>query len=162
MIARFAAVAVSVWLCSLGGAFAQQSLADLVDEARAGWMFGQWESPMDDVKLNISWDLDKKVVVMHIKTSEMESKGYTALDPASGTAVYYSFDNRGSLGKGSWDMESDELTLRVELQVPDRNPWKVGFVFGGSASSGLEIRMLGGEGRTYRFKKATAPAPAKK
>jgi len=169
MIARLLLLVFAAWLGS--AAAHAQSLSDLVNDAKADWMFAQWEAQSDSgdtVKLNISWDLDKHVAILHVKTSDMESKGYTVIDPAKGSAVYYSFDNRGSVGKGSWEMESDELTLRVEIQSSERDPFKVAFVFGGSAESGLEIRMhpisssgdLEASSRTYKFKKAKAPAPA--
>jgi hypothetical protein len=131
MMARYLAAGVLAVLTSLG-AQAQQSLADLVTEAKADWMFGAWEAQTDNgdsVRLNVSWDLEKHVVVLHVKVGDVESKGYTALDPASREARYSSFDNRGSVGKGSWGMESDELAR------------KAAFVFTGSASEGLQVRM---------------------
>lgn len=170
MLARVTPVLLALCLGSV--AAHSQSLADLVNDAKADWMFTQWEAQSDNgdtVKVNISWDLEKKVAVLHVTTSEMESKGYTAIDPVQGRPIYVSFDSRGAVGKGSWDMESDQLTLRLELQSVERGPWKAAFVFGGSADSGLEIRMhtvgssgeLEGDGRTFKFKKAKVPAAAK-
>jgi hypothetical protein len=143
MMVRYLAVVLLACLASLG-AQAQQSLSELVTEARADWMFGSWEAQTDNgdtVRLNVTWDLDKHVVVLHVKTTDMESKGYTALDAASREAKYVSFDNRGSVGKGTWGMESSELVLRTESQNPERGPWKVAFVFTGSATEGLQVRM---------------------
>jgi hypothetical protein len=143
MMARYLAVGVLAVLTSLGTQ-AQQSLADLVTEAKADWMFGAWEAQTDNgdsVRLNVSWDLEKHVVVLHVKVGDVESKGYTALDPASREARYSSFDNRGSVGKGSWGMESDELVLRTESQSPEQGARKAAFVFTGSASEGLQVRM---------------------
>jgi hypothetical protein len=143
MMARYLAVGVLAVLTSLATQ-AQQSLADLVTEAKADWMFGAWEAQTDNgdsVRLNVSWDLEKHVVVLHVKMGDVESKGYTTLDPASREARYFSFDNRGSVGKGSWGMESEELVLRTESQSSERGPRKVAFVFTGSASEGLQVRM---------------------
>lgn len=124
---------------------AQQSLSELVKEARADWMFGRWEAETDSgdkVQLNVSWDLEKNVAILHVKTGEMEHKGYTYIEPGSSEAKWISFDNRGSVGKGTWGMESEELVLRTETQT-DRGARKVAFVFTGSASEGLQIRMHG-------------------
>jgi hypothetical protein len=143
MMNRYLAAGLLACLGSLG-LQAQQSLTELVTEAKADWMFGQWEAQTDNgdpVRLNISWDLEKHVVVLHVKTADLESKGFTALDPASREARYFSFDSRGSIGKGTWGVESDELVLRTESQNPDRGPWKVAFVFTGNASDGLTVRM---------------------
>jgi len=107
-------------------------------------MFGQWQAPSengDPVSLNVSWDLDKHVVILYVKVGDMESKGYTVMEPKAELPKYYSFDNRGSVGKGSWNMESGDLVLRVESESPDRGPRKTAFVFTGSASTGLQVRM---------------------
>jgi hypothetical protein len=143
MTARSLAALLLACLASLS-AQAQQSLAELVTEAKADWMFGQWEAQTDNgdtVRLNVSWDLDKHVVVLHVQAGEVNSKSYTVLDPTSREARYVSFDNRGSVGKGTWAMESDELVLRTESQSSERGPWKVAFVFTGNASEGLQVRM---------------------
>ena len=130
MIARYLAVGLFACMASFS-AYAQGSLESLVSEAKAEWMFGQWQAQSengDPVSLNVSWDLDKHVVILHVKAGDMESKGYT-------------FDNRGSVGKGSWNMENGDLVLRVESESPGRGPWKAAFVFTGSASTGLQVRM---------------------
>lgn len=141
MIARSITIALAA--CALTfTAPAQQNLQDMVQDARADWMFGKWQAETDNgtATLNISWDLDKHVVVFHVKTSDMESKGYTVKEPNSDEIVYVNFDNRGSLGKGKWSMESDELVLRMDTKNADRS-WKWALVFYGSESKGLMVRM---------------------
>ena len=86
---------------------AQQTLADLVQEANAGWMMGTWKASTDDgsaFTLSLSWDLDRHVVVMHGKGDDMEFKGFSALEPASDQVNYVGFDNRGAVSKGKWAM----------------------------------------------------------
>ena len=128
------------------GAQAQPKLADLVDEAKADWMLGKWEAATDSggtVTLEFSWDLDKHVIVLHCKTPDMEFKGYSVLDPAGANEVkYFGFDNRGALSKGNWALEGSDLVLRVESQTSERTV-KMGAVFGGSASEGLQLRLHG-------------------
>src|SRR5512136_731266 len=164
MIARYLAVGVLAGILSCS-AHAQGSLERLVSDATAEWMFGQWEGQSengDTVTLNVSWDLEKHVVVLQVKTGEVEAKGYTVLEPKAELPKYYSFDNRGSVGKGSWNMENGELVLRVDSESPSRGPWKAGFVFTGSASTGLQVRMhaIDGSGdlatparASFKFKK---------
>jgi len=164
MIARY--VAVGLFACMVSfSTQAQRSLDSLVSEANAEWRFGQWQTQTDSgdaVTLNISWDLDKKVTVLHVKAPDMESKGYTVIEPNAEMPKYYSFDNKGSVGKGSWGMEGSELVLRVESESADRGPRKVGFIFSGSASEGLKVTMhtIGSSGdletparMTLKFKK---------
>jgi hypothetical protein len=118
----------------------------MVSEAKADWMFGQWQGSTENgasVTLNFSWDLEKHVVVLHVKTPDMEAKGYTVMEPNADFPKYYSFDTQGAVGKGSWNMEGSELVLRVDSEIPDRGSRKVGFVFTGSAETGLEVRAHG-------------------
>ncbi len=150
MIVR--SVFVGLFLCLAGfNVAAQQSLADLVSQAKADWMFGKWSCETDNgqtVTLNISWDRDKHVVAFQVKTPDMEAKSYSVKDPSGDEVKYFGFDNRGVVTKGAWALEGDELVLRIEAQVPDRGTEKAAVVFSGSASEGLKVRMhsLGSSG----------------
>ncbi|HOW68510.1 MAG TPA: hypothetical protein PK256_24795 [Verrucomicrobiota bacterium] len=123
---------------------AQETLLDQVTEAKADWMFGKWEATTGDgqtVAFQISWDLNKQVVVFHATMPETEFKSYTAFDKESRQAIYISFDNRGSITRGVWGMENDELVLRVEAYDEQRGKWKMAAVFGGSSTEGLQVRL---------------------
>ena len=142
MIIRHLAACAVASILSFTAA-AQVSLESLVSEAKADWMFAKWQAETengDKVTLNVSWDLDKHVVMLHVKLGDMESKGYTVLEPKADLPKYYSFDNRGSVGKGSWNLENGDLVLRVESET-DRGPRKTAFVFNGTSSSGLQVSM---------------------
>jgi hypothetical protein len=143
MIARHLTACAFASMLSLS-ACAQGSLESFVSEAKADWMFGKWQAETDNgdkVTLNVSWDLEKHVVVLHVKAGDMESKGYTVLEPKAELPKYYNFDNRGTVGKGSWNMENGDLVLRVESEIPDRDPRKTAFVFTGTSSTGLQVSM---------------------
>ena len=143
MIARYLAVGLFTCLLSFS-ALAQRSLESLVSDATAEWMFGKWQAQTDNgdsVTLNVSWDLDKHVVVLYVKVGDMESKGYTVMEPSAEQPKYYGFDNHGTVSKGSWNMENGDLTLRLQSENPDRSPEKTAFVFTGSATTGLQVRM---------------------
>ena len=172
MIVRYMGVGLLSCLVSFT-ALAQRSLENMVSDADAEWMFGKWQAQTengDPVMLNVSWDLDKHVILLHVKIGDTENKGYTVMEPKVEQPKYYSFDNKGTIGKGTWGMENNELVLRVESESPDRGPWKAGFVFTGSASTGLQVRMhsvdssgdLATPARaTFKFTKEKKEAPAK-
>ncbi len=143
MIARYLAAGVVACILSFS-ANAQRSLESLVSDEGAEWMLGKWQGQSengDTTTLNVSWDLEKHVIVLHVKSGETEAKGYTVVEPKSELPQFYSFDNKGAVVKGSWNKENDELVLRVESERADRETWKGAFVFTGSASSGLKVRM---------------------
>jgi hypothetical protein len=122
---------------------AQQTLVDLVQEANAGWMLGSWKATTDDggtFALNLSWDLDKHVVVLQGKGDEVEFKGYSALEPGTDQVSYVGFDNHGAVSKGKWGMEDNELVLRVESRS-ERGTWKMAAVFTSAPGGGLNLRL---------------------
>ncbi len=143
MIARI--VAVGFFLSVAGfNAAAQMSLPEMVSQAKADWMFGRWEASTESgqtVSLNVSWDLDKHAVTFHVKAPDVEAKSFSVKDPSGEEVKYFAFDSRGSITKGTWALEGDELVLRTETQIPDRGTEKAAVVFGGSASEGLKVRM---------------------
>ena len=123
---------------------AQVSLAGLADEANAGWMFGTWKTTTDNgdsLQLDVAWDLDKHMVVLTVKTGNVLAKCYTVLEPGAEFPTYFGADNRGTVSKGNWNYEDGELILRLESSRPYESPRKWASVFGGNASSGLELRL---------------------
>ena len=125
---------------------AQNSLAALVEETNYGWMFGQWKATTDNgsvVSLNMTWDLNQKVAVLHLRTDDMESKGYTVLVPGTENPTYFAVDDRGSVSRGDWNYEGGDLVLRLETSRPNESPMKWAAVFTGGPSVGLEVRMHG-------------------
>lgn len=144
---------------------AQQTLSDLVQEANAGWMMGSWKATADDggtFNLSFSWDLDKHVIVLHGKGDDVEFKGYSALEPGSDQVSYVGFDNRGTITKGKWGVENEELVLRVESQSDERT-WKMAAVFTSADGGNLNLRLhrldesgnlVSPEQTLLRFKKA--------
>lgn len=142
MIARY--IVIGLLTCAAWvSAQAQATLEDMVSQGNAGWMMGKWETQSDDgntVMLDFAWDLDKKVIVLHGKIGEMEFKGYSAIEPGGTEVKYVGFDNRGTVTKGAWGMEAEELTLRLESKSAERTA-KMAAVFTGSASEGLQVRL---------------------
>ena len=122
MIARYIVMGL-LTLATCVGVQAQTTLEDMVNQGDAAWMLGKWEGPSEDgtsVTLTFSWDLNKHVVVMHGKVGdEMEFKGFSAIEPGSGEVKYTGFDNRGTVTRGAWGMESGELTLRLESKTAE-------------------------------------------
>jgi hypothetical protein len=125
---------------------AQTSLAGLVEGANYNWVFGEWKASTDtgdSITLKISWDLNRKMVLLHVVAPDMESKGYTALLPGSENPTYFGVDNRGAVSRGNWDQDGGDLVLRLDIARPNDSPLKSAVVFSGSPSSGLEVRMHG-------------------
>ncbi len=143
MIARCVAVGLFLFVAGFN-AGAQMTLPEMVKEAKADWMFARWQAETDNgqtVSLNISWDLDKHVILFHVKTPDMEAKSYSVKDPSGEEVKYFGFDNRGAITKGAWALEGEELVLKIEAQIPDRGTEKAAVVFSGTASEGLKVRM---------------------
>ena len=139
-LAGFLALSLSL------AARAQSSLVSLVDEANYGWVFGQWKATTDDgavITLNITWDLNRKVAVLHTSAGDMESKGYTVLVPGAENPTYFGADDRGAVSRGDWNYEGGDLVLRLETSRPNESPMKWAAVFAGGPSTGLEVRMHG-------------------
>ncbi len=138
-------LAAGLFVCISGlNLLAQQSLPDLVRQAKADWMLGRWECQTENgqtVSLTISWELEKHAIAFNIKTPETEAKSYSVKDPSGDEVKFFSFDNRGSVTTGTWAMEGEELVLRIESQIPDRGTEKAAVVFSGTASEGLKVRM---------------------
>ncbi len=145
MVIRY--VLMGLMACvSLMQARAQESLPDLVSQANADWMLGQWQAQTDNggtFNLGIAWELDKHAVAFHGKDSNMEFKGFNVIEPGSDKVKYWGVDNHGVVAKGSWAMEDDQLTLRIDCLMPEGGTRKMAVVFGGSADEGLKIRIYG-------------------
>ena len=150
MIHRFALLAVvTLSLTFTFTARAQQTLADMVTEANSGWMMGKWQAETDSggrVTLAFSWELNQKVIVLHVKTDDLEAKGYSVLEPGASQVSYFGIDDRGAVSRGSWNLEDGELVLRLDIKRSETENIKVALVFTGAATEGLRMRMHGIEG----------------
>lgn len=132
------AAALLTWNCQ-----AQRTLADLVEEANAGWMIGTWKATTDEggaFTLSFAWDLGRRVIALHGKGDDVEFRGFSLLEPGSDEVSYMGFDNRGSVSRGKWAMENDELVLRVESRTEEGTS-KMAAVFTAAANGGLNLRL---------------------
>lgn len=121
-----------------------QSLEEMAKDAKIEWMIGKWQAESDNgaVTLHFAWELVKKAVMLHVKTPDMESKGYTVKDPGGEDLLYFAIDNHGAITKGKWSAENDELVLRMESKTGDGTR-KMAVVFSGSESKGLKVKLYG-------------------
>jgi hypothetical protein len=145
MISRL--IAIATLACSLTlTSQAQVTLASLANEANAGWMLGSWKGTTDtgdSIELSFNWELDKHIIVLSLKASGMEAKGYTIMEPGAELPSYMGVDNRGSVSKGNWNYEDGALVLRIETKRPYESPQKWAATFSGSEASGLTLKMHG-------------------
>lgn len=123
---------------------AQPTLAGLVGEAQAEWMFGTWEATTGDgtaVTHSFVWELDKKIIIMRGKAGEMSYLGVSSMNAATGEPKYVGFDNQGNQSTGTWADEGGDVALRIESSGPDGEKRKMAIVFGRASGGDLEIRL---------------------
>lgn len=146
MLARKLTLALTLCISLLTvQAVAQSSLADLVNEAGADWMFGTWQGTGDDgtsVSHTFTWELDKKVIIMRGQMGDLAYMGMTAVDPDTYEPKYTGYDNRGGAASGVWGEESGEVVLRLVAKNPTEGKIKMAVVFA-QKSGRLEMRIHG-------------------
>jgi hypothetical protein len=123
----------------------QSSLAGLVSEAGADWLFGTWQGTSDDgtaLTHSFAWDLNKEIIIMRGEMGEMAYLGVTAIDPDAGEPKYTGYDSQGGVSTGAWGEESGDVALRLEINNPTEGKNKMAVVFA-QKSGGLEMRIHG-------------------
>lgn len=137
---------VCVSLGVLFQARAQRTLADLVAEAGAEWMIGEWVGYTgngEPMTQKVSWDLDKHVVSMHFQSPMFEIKSMTGLDPATGQARYVGFSNRGGALSGTWQEEAGWPMLRLQGTNADGQSWKMALVYRRVDENAMAVEIYG-------------------
>jgi hypothetical protein len=125
---------------------AQQTLAEMVDEAGVAWLVGEWTGETDNgetIKLSFAWDLNKRVVSLHLTTSEMESKGMIGVDPVSKEIRYVAYDNRGGSGTGVWSAVDTKAILKYRGWNPDGEPRRMGVSFAKLSADTMKLELFG-------------------
>ena len=153
------------WLAMTFMVQAQQNLGELVAEAGVDWMIGQWQFTTDngdDLILEFGADLDKHMGTVRYKDQRTESKGIVLLDPSSKEVKYYSVNNRGAFGTGTWTVEDNKAVLKFKQTDADGATMRMGLAFAKVDANTMEVQIfelgdsdkLGDEARfTAKFKR---------
>jgi hypothetical protein len=110
---------------------AQSKISDLLAQADAKWMIGQWEartSQGDVIELRCWLDLDGTIGLTHVKAPNMELKSVSHVDPDTQDAKYLGFSRDGAVSTGTWSDHFGDLLLKVESRHPSGQTWKAGIV----------------------------------
>jgi hypothetical protein len=111
---------------------AQTKISELLDQANASWLAGQWEARTgqgDLIQLRCWMDLDGTIGLMHLQAPGMELKSVSHLDPDTRDAKYLGFSLDGSISTGSWTEQYGNLLLNVESRHPSGRVWKAGVIY---------------------------------
>lgn len=92
---------------------AASPLSDLVDQAGATWMLGQWASADGQVKVTYEWHLDQHAIAVKFTAAERSAEGMMALKPGSGEVHYVAVDNSGAVTTGRWIESNGNPTLQA-------------------------------------------------
>ena len=99
------------------GAGGQQQLGELVTMGGFEGLIGDWKTTTDEgdkVDIVYKWELNKNLITIGFKVGKFEGRGMIYYDPAEGKVVQVSVDNRGGIGKGTWDAEGEKAVVRLE------------------------------------------------
>jgi len=124
----WAAAILMIWG---GAALGQQSLKDLSSEMGVAWIAGQWTATTNDgqtVDLAYRWGLEGYLVNMDFKMGEYAYKAMIFYDADEDKVVEVGVDSRGGLGKGSWDIEGEDLVSTASRRDAEGRTQKMAIV----------------------------------
>ena len=120
----------------------QQTLAELVDQAGAEWMIGNWVSEGENgqtIDLSFAWALDKHAILLDRKDSRWEIKSMTAVDPESGEVKYVGVSNQGAIILGTWSEESGNPVLKFHARGREGRSMKGAVLFKSGGDQKLQV-----------------------
>ncbi|NQT02066.1 MAG: hypothetical protein HQ580_08590 [Planctomycetes bacterium] len=120
----------AVLVITSAGASAQQKLGDLVTEGGFDWMIGRWEATGDQgekIELVYKWELDKHLLTMQLKLPDNEYRAMIFYKPTEDKIIQITIDNKGGIGKGTWDADGNKAVLKHEHTGTDWQTYKMGF-----------------------------------
>lgn len=132
-------------LSCLAAAQGQQTLAEMVDQAGAEWMMGNWVSEDENgqaIDLSFAWALDKHAILLDRKDSRWEIKSMTAVDPESGEVKYVGVSNRGGIILGTWSEESGNPLLKFNVRGREGRSWKGAVLFKSAGDQNLLVEYF--------------------
>ena len=104
------------------GAGGQQSLGEMVTMGGFEWLIGDWKATTDEggkIHYSYKWELNKNLITLGFKVGDFEGRGMIYYVPAENKVVQVNVDNRGGIGKGTWDAEGEKAVARLEYTPPE-------------------------------------------
>lgn len=89
------------------------SLGQIVQEWKVEWLVGDWQSETGTT-ISYRWALNKHALISEVVTDEWASRGMTVYDPGSEQVKLISANDRGALTTGYWEVDGDNLVLRLK------------------------------------------------
>ena len=99
------------------GAGGQQVLGEMVTMGGFEWLIGDWVATTDqggEIHSFYHWGLNKNLITLGFKVGDFEGRGMIYYVPAENKVVQVNVDNRGGIGKGTWDAEGEKAVVRLE------------------------------------------------
>lgn len=119
-----------LWL-SEGSLGAQESLRDVVEGHKVGWIIGQWtatNSQAQTIAVEYEWALDGHLVEVELAIGSTAYKGLISLRPTDGVMVETGADNRGGMTQAIWREKDGAFISERTATRPDGREAKVAVV----------------------------------
>lgn len=104
------------------------TLGDLVEMGGFGWLIGNWAATTDQgqsFSSSYRWSMNKNLINVTFKFGEVEGLGMIFYAPQEGKVMQVGADSRGSVTKGFWDADGDNLVATLDYVSLDGNKGKI-------------------------------------
>ena len=111
---------------------AMQSLRDLAGQEAVDWLAGRWEAVTDEgeeIQIAYRWVASGHAAATDFRMGELLSHGMIYLVPGQEKVVSVGVDNRGSLAKGTWEVDAGKITVRSTATGSDGETREMGVVY---------------------------------
>ena len=112
--------------CEIG--FAQTSVGKFLQEHKAEWLAGDWQSETG-ATISYRWALKKHLLISEVTTDQWSSRGMTVYDPESEQIRLFSANDQGGVTTGTWEGNGDRLVLRLNTVTSTRESVEFGAIY---------------------------------
>ena len=139
-------VLASMVLLCVCSAPAQEKLGDVVSEYGFDWMIGRWTATTDGgdvIELDHRWALEKHVVTVGLKMGEYEYRGMIFYIPGEEKVVEVGADNRGGMGKGTWEPDGERVVSKSERVEADGTKHNMAIFYSKVDRKTIKVELYG-------------------
>jgi hypothetical protein len=125
---------------------AQQRLADIVRQYDLEWGIGKWVATTDEgdkVQMEYKWQLDKNLLIMHLKWPNFEYHGMIFYKVMQDQVVLIGVDNHGGNGKGTYELDGDKLILKYEHSTADWETHRMALAYSKVDEQTMKLEVYG-------------------